>query len=381
MKYYQFDISEIIGFFDKKQTNQEKNRFSKSKSRLIRQLLLVEESERNTNQADKMVYIHERFIEFIALITFRTLFNLVKFFPDIPGIAHGDIKPNNLLLTLDFDELELVLTDYGTCGPDEISSEDSYNQKTNYSGTDLYLPKYRWGKNQGSGSNNQATEISTYKSINITDSKTTATNDPTRAIRTHGHADDAYAIGITLLELVMAESIVTLDPSMQYANEYELFQILEENTERFIFYKEKCPKLIEVIRNCLKKDPDERTKFFKEFETSEYFKQLSDESYLNQTKKLINQFFSFIPSKVENGNAKEAFINQAKDIIDKYLQDAEQTSEDINKPLDQLKSFYAKNIKPYFGAEIANHYEQIISQLEDEGEKDDAHWSCCSFIF
>ena len=50
MKYYQYDVSEIIEFFDKNRKKQ-KNRFTQSKSAFFRQLLLFKESAKeNVNQ-------------------------------------------------------------------------------------------------------------------------------------------------------------------------------------------------------------------------------------------------------------------------------------------------------------------------------------------
>ena len=123
-------------------------------------------------------------------------------------ISHGDIKPGNILLSFKNNIPTIDLTDYGTCGPDEKEDDPSCK----YAGTRYYLPKSRWGTLKDEQT---AIETLAYKSIGShlsTDANSTAAKVDSRTPRIHGNADDFYAFGVTLLEFMMGESILTLDP-------------------------------------------------------------------------------------------------------------------------------------------------------------------------
>ena len=142
---------------------------------------------------------------------FKTLYTLDDIFKvSLGSISHGDIKPGNILLSIDIasERCKLILTDFGTSGPDEKPS-DTKKKSSIYSGTKIYMPPNRWGD----GSNQQSTTTGSYKSVSYESiiKNSTANYDKSLRPREHGNADDVYAIGVTLLELMMSTSILGLD--------------------------------------------------------------------------------------------------------------------------------------------------------------------------
>ena len=71
------------------------------------------------------------------------------------------------------------------------------------------MPYNRWGD----GPDQQSTTTGSYKSVSYESiiKNSTASYDKSLRPREHGNADDVYAIGVTMLELIMSTSILCLD--------------------------------------------------------------------------------------------------------------------------------------------------------------------------
>ena len=93
---------------------------------------------------------------------------------------------NILLRTSVTGRLEIVLIDYGTCGPDQIQGDDKCKS---YAGTHTHLPYYRL-----SDQDTQRITTQTYCSIGI-GNLTNASHCISRPLRTSGNADDLFALG------------------------------------------------------------------------------------------------------------------------------------------------------------------------------------------
>ena len=205
---------------------------------------------------------------------FKTLYTLDDIFKvSLGSISHGDIKPGNILLSIDIVSwrCKLILTDFGTSGPDEKPS-DTKKKSSIYSGTQKYMPYNRWGD----GPDQQSTTTGSYKSVSYESiiKNSTASYDKSLRPREHGNADDVYAIGVTLLELIMSTSIEYFYCEVGIARNYELYHVLERDNFRYGYYYSRCPKLLELLQNCLQKEPSDRDSFYRNFRTSKYFKEL-----------------------------------------------------------------------------------------------------------
>ena len=114
------------------------------------------------------------------------------------SIAHGDIKPLNILLRTSVTrKLEIVLIDYGTCGPDQITEDENLFR---YAASVTHLAPNRLSNQD---INNLTT--GTYRSQSIsaigTNNSTNATHCMNRPPRTSGNADDLFALGKCCIHL------------------------------------------------------------------------------------------------------------------------------------------------------------------------------------
>ena len=237
---------------------------------------------KSTDITKKQLPLLNCVIQLMIYTVFQTLYTLDDIFKDSLGsIAHGDIKPGNLLLSIDTQRkiCKLILTDFGTSGPDETPSS---SKKSIYAGTKNYLPPNRWNSSttlNPEPSDQFSTDVLTHMSAktyySLLTENSTANYDTDRGLRENGNADDVYAIGVTILELLMSESLLSLDPSFNMTREYKLYEKCETDQIRYEYYSRNCPETLKLLQGCLQKDVKERNELYRNFKTSIHLRTVS----------------------------------------------------------------------------------------------------------
>ena len=124
MKCYDYDLYDLIFYFTDKFNSTIDNiehRF------IMRKKGFYDEYFNNRGkQLTDINYIHESVIELVIFRAMKTLYSLIMIIEDpsstlnFKTISHGDIKPKNIIIRSSRTRpTDIVLTDYGTCGPDQ----------------------------------------------------------------------------------------------------------------------------------------------------------------------------------------------------------------------------------------------------------------------
>ena len=148
MKHYDYDLNELIHFF--MDTPEDLNIDQFGINRVVNLKRAFYENFYRGRQPNN--YIHESLIELTILNIMKTLYALVDMCTEngssnkiqsqlkFKTIAHGDIKPMNILIQSSKNRRpEIVLIDYGTCGPNESADV----KRSKYAGTVSHLPTNR----------------------------------------------------------------------------------------------------------------------------------------------------------------------------------------------------------------------------------------------
>ena len=144
-------------------------------------------------------------------------------------IAQGDIKPKNIIIRSSKTRpTDIVLTDYGTCGPDQI--EQNGADKYKYAATSSHLPANRINNKNKDKDDGDNDEIGVHVSAVGTDCSKASTSENSQP-RTTGNADDLFALGITGIELLLAENKGTIDPlNLINKDEHPINKLIELST-------------------------------------------------------------------------------------------------------------------------------------------------------
>jgi len=263
---------------------------------------------------------------------------------------------------------DIVLTDYGTCGPDQI--EQNGADKHKYAATSSHLPANRINKDDGlliiDGDNKENVE---WVSAVGTDSSKASTSKNSQP-RTTGNADDLFALGITGIELLLAENKATLDCQNSInTHEYPINQLLfmcnekKYYKQRLEFYKSECPKLVEFLEKCIIQDSTKRTKTFDSFKKSDYYKELEDQE---ENLKIKAQLFlavipdgDSLPTNEEIINEKsESWCDRVMEI--KYGANYPQNTLSKDERVKILLTYFNENIEPYFCNTAAEYFKKEL---------------------
>ena len=243
--------------------------------------------------------------------------------------------------------------------------EQQNKKKYNYAATSSHLPKNRRAVEENENNKNSSALYSTSaKGANTT----IATINKNRPPRTTGNADDLFALGITGIELLLAENKATLDCQNSInTHEYPINQLLfmcnekKYYKQRLEFYKSECPKLVEFLEKCIIQDSTKRTETFDSFKT-DYYKKLEDQE---ENLKIKAQLFLAVIPDGYSLPTNEEIINGSESWCDRVLEikyGSNDTQETLSKDerVKILLTYFNENIEPYFCNTAAEYFKKEL---------------------
>merc|ERR1719220_402263 len=277
------------------------------------------------------------FFELLLYSCMNTLYMIEEEFLSNDGgnlISHGDIKPGNIILDSTKTIPVIDIIDFGTCGP-----SNGYN----FAATGLYLAPERMGNT------NCEKEIL----LACLTTNSVATTLDSRSPREYGNGDDLYALSITMLEFLMCESIeqkygnIPLIAGKKFYNDFI-------SSERYNFYKNRIPEILDMIEKSLTSKPKDRQDYFFNFKKSEYYEMLKSKEKQLQMKRDVALFFALIPDNNESSFQLPTQLFKHPEFLDPNKFDGfkmESNRTSMDQTPSPMHQYYLKILKPYFGEE------------------------------